>query len=255
MNTTILGGSLHPQQAATVEGPTTVMFPKSGSPRGFIYFCPFAKTLKPIVVGRDFDLLGFFHSQDAHCSGPSRKRPPAWPAAAASAARGGPSADPSRPGKGNVGVFSASSSLSSPTSRRPGPRPRDPRTRPPAASPAAPLTLRQLHSASAAQRARQAVELLHRSLHPRRAPRAPRAAPAASALSALHPAAARPAAGDAGSPPPRPGRHGPLEPASSARVSGAAEPITEGTPAPPRLAPFLPPPPLPSWTRAAFWEL
>lgn len=50
-----------------------------------------------------------------------------------------------------------------------------------------PLTLGQLHSARAAERAREAVQLLHRSLHPRRAPRdAPRTA--ASAPSALHPA-------------------------------------------------------------------
>lgn len=39
--------------------------------------------------------------------------------------------------------------------------------------PTTPLTLGQLHGARAAQRARKAVELLHRSLHPRRALRVP----------------------------------------------------------------------------------
>lgn len=59
------------------------------------------------------------------------------------------------------------------------PRPQHPQ-------PGSQLTVWQLHGARAAQRARQAVELLHRSLHPRRALRAPPAAPAASAPSALH---------------------------------------------------------------------
>lgn len=76
------------------------------------------------------------------------------------------------------------------------PAPRTPAARPPArprtptAERAAPgrLTLRQLHGARAAQRARQTVELLHRSLHPRRGLREAPAAPAASAEPrALHP--------------------------------------------------------------------
>lgn len=70
------------------------------------------------------------------------------------------------------------------------PAPRTPAARPPTAERAAPgrLTLRQLHGARAAQRARQTVELLHRSLHPRRGLREAPAAPAASAEPrALHP--------------------------------------------------------------------
>lgn len=53
------------------------------------------------------------------------------------------------------------------------------------------LTLGQLHGARAAQRARQTVELLHRSLHPRRGLREAPAAPAASATRALHPGTSR----------------------------------------------------------------
>lgn len=149
---------------------------------------------------------------------PSTSRKPHLPRRArrAPGARGSQSG-PSQLRKVNVGIGSAFGEFPDDLSRARAPPP--PRA-PPAPGRAAPLTVRQLHGASSAERASQAVELLHRSLHPRGALRAPPAAPAASVPGALHPAPTRPAGGGAGLPRPAPGTErtdcsGPRSPSGS----------------------------------------
>lgn len=83
------------------------MFPKSGFPPGFIYFCPFAKT--PKIDSRE-RLRSFLLLPTAGTAqlGPLQQTPTCL---AESGRRlvvgGGPSADPSRLRKVNVGVFLA----------------------------------------------------------------------------------------------------------------------------------------------------
>lgn len=144
-------------------------------------------------------------SASSTCRTRTAQRFPQTPPAAAGARRSGVPVRPLAAQEANVGVLSAFGEFPTALSR-PALRPRSRPGRPhPARSRAAPLTVRQLHGASAAQRASQAVELLHRSLHPRGALRAPPAAPAASGPRALHPAPPRPAGGGAGLSRPAPG--------------------------------------------------
>lgn len=121
------------------------------------------------------------------------------------------------------------------------------------------LTLRQLHGARAAQRARQTVELLHRSLHPRRGLREAPAAPAASATRALHPGTGR-ACGRRRSELGRGRRSGTLGcEAESVRRTDGCQPDRAGVGTSRRLRSlarsFPAAAPLPSWAREAFWEL
>ena len=129
----------------------------------------------------------------------------------------------------------------------PEPSPRRPQPR-------GPLTIGQLHGARAAQRARQAIELLHRSLHPRRALRAPPARPRPPHSKPYIPPRARPAGGGAGSPGLTPRAAGKARAAYSVRGLSVRR-LRSHPPTKTAHWPFLrPPPPRPSRTRTAFWE-
>lgn len=225
------------------------MFSESGSPTSD-YFCPFAKTPNRRSGETSFLLLPAPGPAEPR---PSSKLPPAWVGPAGEGWPGVP-AWPLPAKESKCGRF-LGFGLVYPPDLGPPPIPASATPRMPGTPlPLAPLTLGQLDGARAAQRARQAVELLHRSLHPRRALRAHPAAPAASAPSALHPA-----------PGPFGGRRHRLAPANVRRCTSRWGPRpgsgSRGQPdrpltghRPPPLAPFLPPLPLPSRFRMAFWE-